>query len=441
MTRVCDMDLNPDKVRPDFVPAEDYTSVEFSRLEQEKLWPKVWLIAAREQQFSKLGDFVRFDIAGESIVIVRREDSSLGAFYNVCQHRGRRLVDELSGNLGDHFVCKYHAWRYDLDGSARYIHHRDDWGGCETFADEQVALKRLRIDTWGGWVWVSMDPDIKPLREFLAPAPEYLRPFEFDNLRITWYKTIRVKCNWKVAIEAFDEAYHVAGTHPQTIRGGGGGAVKAPATRVGDHSVIRIDRNNRMSSGTAAGDPRARLLQAVREQAETLHALYTDHYLRAAERLAVEVPIDANLGQELRRLHREEMELSGARWPDELSDEHINAVGDTWHFFPNTVMLASYNGALWYRARPDGADPGSCLFDIWWLGRHAPGSEPPVEHEVFDSPQAFGNTNFFLAQDFGNVEQVQEGVSSRGFVGARTNPVQEVAVSHLHEVIRRYLSE
>ena len=434
-----DIGFRPRPVRPDFIPVEDYTSREFARLENERLWPRVWLIAAREQQFQKTGDFVRFDIGSDRIVIVRKEDGSLAAFYNVCQHRGRLLVDAPSGNIGDHFTCKYHAWRYDLDGATRYIHHHDDWSSCPTFGEEQVSLKSVRLDTWGGWVWVTMDPQSKPLREFLAPAPELLAPFEFENLRITWYNTVRVRCNWKAAIEAFDEAYHVAGTHPQAARSGAAAVPKAPAVRVGDHSVIRIDRNNRMTSNRVAGDPRQRMLEAIREQASTLHALYTDHYLRAVERLAVEVPADANLGLELKRLHREEMENAGARWPADLTDEIINKAGDTWHFFPNTVVLASYNGALWYRARPDGLDHEYCYFDIWWLGRHAPGEEPPVRHDVYASPEAFGDVNFFLSQDFSNMEQVQEGMSSRGFNGARTNPVQETAVSHLHEVLHAYL--
>jgi hypothetical protein len=218
--------------------------------------------------------------------------------------------------------------------------------------------------------------------------------------------------------------------------------MKAPAVGVRDHSVIRIDRNGarRMPAGQSAGDMRRRMLESVREQAATLQALVTDHYLRAAERMAVEVPADADLGKELRRLHREEMERAGARWPVNLTDEIINEAGDTWHIFPNTVLLASYNGALWYRSRPDPKDPEACFFDIWWMGRYAPGQEPPIQHDFYESRELFGNSNPFLAQDFGNIEEVQQGMKSRGFSGSRTNPVQEVAISHLHEVIRRYLT-
>ena len=429
----------PQLLRPDYVPAADYISDTFAALEREKLWPKVWLIAAREEQLKEKGDFVRFDIGGESIVIVRKKDDSLGAFYNVCQHRGRMLVEEETGNLKGQFNCRYHNWSYDYDGRPRHIRNREDWDGCPDVSDEALSLKKLRIDTWGGWVWVAMDPDIEPLHDYLAPIPEALNPFEFENCRITWHVTQRVNCNWKTGIEAFNEAYHVEGTHPQMVKYGGTLA-KAPAYPVGKHASIRISRNSISQANpliTAKKDPRQNIVDATRELAPTLKALYVDHYERAAERLLAEVAPDADVGKEFRRLHMEEMALAGARWPATLTDEHIAEVGDTWHIFPNSVLLASFNGALWYRCRP--VDTEWCLFDIWWLGRHAPGKEPPFEHQYFPSVASFKGTNPFLEQDFSNMESVQRGMRSRGFTAARTNPLQEAAISNLHRVIYDYV--
>ena len=426
-------------VRPDYVPAEGYISDDFAKLEQEKLWPKVWLIVAREEQFKESGDFVRFDTAGESIVVVRKKDGSYGAFYNVCQHRGRILVDQESGNLNGQFVCRYHNWSYDYDGKPRYIRNREDWEGCPNVSNDDLALKPVRIDTWGGWIWVSMDPDIEPLRDYLAPIPDALDPFEFEECRLNWFVTVRVNCNWKTGIEAFNEAYHVEGTHPQTVKFGGT-LIKAPAYPVGKHASIRISRAAMSKANPLLKeqkDPRQSIVEHAREMAPTLKALYVDHYERAAERLMTEVAPDADIGKEFRRLHMEEMAAAGARWPARLTDEHIAEAGDTWHIFPNSVLLASFNGALWYRCRPDGTE--SCLFDIWALGRHAPGKEPPFDHQYFPSVEAFKGANPFLEQDFSNMESVQQGMHSRGFTGARTNPLQEAAISNLHKVIYDYI--
>ncbi|RYG26014.1 MAG: Rieske (2Fe-2S) protein, partial [Burkholderiales bacterium] len=113
-------------VKPDFLPPDGYLSPEIVQLEKDKLWPRVWLIAAREEQFKRRGDFVTFDIADESILILRGKDDVLRAFYNVCQHRGRRLIDAEFGNLGTQVVCGFHAWRYDLDGTVDYIKNEED---------------------------------------------------------------------------------------------------------------------------------------------------------------------------------------------------------------------------------------------------------------------------------------------------------------------------
>ena len=428
--------------RPDFVRSSDYTSVEFAQLEAEKLWPAVWLMAAREEQFQRAGDFVRFDIAGEPIVLVRKNDGTIAAFYNVCRHRGRLLVDDLHGNLGARFFCRYHAWSYDLDGKPVYIRNRDDWDECSSFTDDDMSLKGLRVECWGGWVWVTMSPDIEPLLDYLAPVANHLAPFELDRCRAAWAVTVRVKCNWKAALEAFNEAYHVEGTHAQLNKYGA--LAKAPAYDVGKHTSIRIDRgkSTRRTEADAPADmpdPRQIILANAREMSSMLKALYTGPYIRAAERLAAEQLQSENLAAEFKRLHREEMESSGARWPENLTDEHIAEFGDTFHLFPNAVFLVNYNGALCYRARPDSLNPGSCYFDIWSLCRYAPGQEPEFDHTFFPDVQSFKGTNPFLDQDFGNLERVQEGMQSRSFNAARTNPSQERAISHLHEMIDSYL--
>lgn len=430
------------KTRPDLVRKEDYLSADFAARENDLLWPRTWLLAARQDQFKRTGDFVRFDIAGESIVIVRRRDESLAAFYNVCQHRGRPLVDELSGNIGNRFFCRYHAWTYDLDGAADYIKSVDDWDHCSSLNAKSTSLKKLRLECWGGWVWVSMDPDIEPLADYLAPVADMLDPFEIDRCHPYWSVSVRVRCNWKTALEAFNEAYHVEGTHPQMNKYGGT-STKAPAHPIGKHAAIRISRGapgQKSASGVVGVDPRVGIAMNARELAGTLQALYVDHYLRAAERLAVEPARSDNPMADLRALHREEMEKAGARWPDRLTDDHIAAVGDTFHLFPNVVFLLSFNGALCYRIRPDGDRPDSCVFDIWSLGRHAPGQEPDYANRTFPSVEAFEGVNSFLQQDFSNMERVQQGMKSRGFEVALINPVQERAISHLHEMIDRYLA-
>ncbi|MGE0743560.1 MAG: SRPBCC family protein [Hyphomonadaceae bacterium] len=420
---------------------EMYYSKDHARLESERLWPKVWLIACREQEVENIGDFVVFDIGAESIVVVRSADDGLKAFYNVCQHRGRRLKDGC-GNTGKTIFCRFHGWRWNIDGSINHIVNREDFDPSPRF-EEGVALKPVKLDTWAGWVWVSMDPNIKPLREYLAPAVELLDPFELENTRITWHKTLVFPCNWKTIVDAFNEAYHVEATHAQVLRFG---HPKSASAAYGDHAHFFYPPPK--SAAPAAplkkfADMREQIRAREHERDELLHALISPYSLRAADRLLTEAPADGTTQEIMacyRKLHREEMEKAGAKWPDKLNDAHIAKTGVDWHLFPNQMVLPCIDGAQWYRARPNGDDPESCIYDIWWLERYAPGKEPPVVHEFYPDPESFKGQNAFLEQDFSNLIAVQKGMRSRGFQGLRPNPVQEVAVSNFHRAVERYLA-
>src|SRR4029079_16053798 len=108
-------DLQPMLVRPDgFVPKERYTTRAFAELEQERLWPRVWQIAGREEQGAGAGDFIEYVIGGETVLVVRAANGALNAFYNTCLHRGRRLADGCGTFAADEIKCGYHGWCYAL---------------------------------------------------------------------------------------------------------------------------------------------------------------------------------------------------------------------------------------------------------------------------------------------------------------------------------------
>src|SRR5690606_30823630 len=153
-------------------PKSDYLH-EFHRLEIERLWPKTWQVACREQEIANPGDYVNYEIANESILVVRNENGGIRAFYNVCPHHGRRLCDNERGNLSSIF-CGYHAWTFDLDGKVTTIPARDDWQGCPAASNEDFALTPVQVDTWAGWVWINMDPEAPTLHEYLGPIPSRL---------------------------------------------------------------------------------------------------------------------------------------------------------------------------------------------------------------------------------------------------------------------------
>jgi hypothetical protein len=131
---------------------------------------------------------------------------------------------------------------------------------------------------------------------------------------------------------------------------------------------------------------------------------------------------------------------SGAGWP-ELSFEQMGKAGADWHVFPNLVFLQTPDAALAYRARPNGNDPDTCLFDIWSLVRYAPGTEPALRREFYPDPMVDTVERFglILSQDFQNMGAVQSGMHSLGFEGSRTNPLQESSVTNFHKTLYQYL--
>jgi hypothetical protein len=145
----------------------------------------------------------------------------------------------------------------------------------------------------------------------------------------------------------------------------------------------------------------------------------------------------------MQQFQKEAAESDGAGWaPISFADQY--KAGQDWHVFPNMIFLPYPDGALFYRARPDGDNPDSCIFDIWSLARYAEGAEPPLQREFYHGAEDYKVEAHFgkiLAQDFSNMLQVQQGMKSSGFRGSRTNPKQEVPVSNFHRALRELLEQ
>lgn len=426
-------------LRPDFIPPADY-SPEFHRLEMERVWPRVWQIACREEEIPNVGDYVNYEIGQESILVVRNAPSSIKAFYNVCPHRGRRLRDDARGNLKAIF-CGYHAWTFDLDGKPTAIPSEEDWKKCPNFSEEDVSLSRVRSDTWAGWVWINMNPDCEPLHEYLAPLPKELDAFEWDKCRMRSYSTLIFPINWKVALEAFVEGYHLTGTHPQLLKYGtpylpGLTEYMGPGQR---HAPHLGHRHYEFDDESEYKDPRKYVRDDLLDIYNQLHGLVHEEGARAAERVLAELPEGTTLQEcyaAYGKFLREETLKSGASFPD-LSSAKTNVT--EWQVFPNSSILPSPEGAFWYRSRPNGDNPNSTIFDVWSLGRFAPGKEPKVKQEVYENLKDFKGKNPILEQDFSNMIAVHKGMRSRGWKGARPSPIQESNVYNLHRVLHDYI--
>ena len=438
-------------VRPDFVPKEGYLSREFAGLEAERLWPRVWQVACRLEEIPRVGDFVTYDILEESVIVVRTGggERDIRAFFNVCQHRGRRLTQGCGH--ANTFMCRYHGWTWRIDGSLAKVLDHDDWKGCSEMTPGDLRLAELKVDTWGGFVFVNMDPNAEPLARFLDPMPSHIDCYELEKLRYRWYKSVRLPCNWKVALEAFNEGYHVAATHPQLLDMAGDDETRS--FPMGKHGMFGYPTSTRPLGAPSkrTGKPvpqdlRPGVVAFYQEMENTLKAIFTARDNEAVRRVLTEVPEGTPPFEVFMKgleFQREAAIASGAGWPA-LSLEQMAKAGTDWHVFPNLVFLQYPDGTLAYRSRPDIDNPDWCIYDIWSLARYAPGSEPPLKREYYHGPEdwktnVIENFGLILSQDFQNMNEVQRGMKSRGFRGARTNPLQETSISNFHKVLYEYL--
>jgi len=192
------------------IPTGRHVDEEFWRLEQEHLWPKVWVLAGRVEDAPTPGSYARFDDLGVPLLLVRGADGELRCFANTCQHRGAPVVRDMAGSART-LRCQYHSWTYDISsGELLHVPDRRD------FVDLDITtrcLPQVRCEVWDGWVFVNRDLDAMPLLDWLAPIPEQLAEFQGPNLRAVVKRSEVVACNWKITAEAFLEVYHFRHIH------------------------------------------------------------------------------------------------------------------------------------------------------------------------------------------------------------------------------------
>jgi phenylpropionate dioxygenase-like ring-hydroxylating dioxygenase large terminal subunit len=197
----------------DVVPRARYTSGDFANLELERLWTRAWQVACREEEIAEVGDFCEYLIGDQSVLVVRSAPDVVHAYHNTCLHRGTRLAAG-SGHFDEGCIrCRYHAWRYDLDGKLIEVVDAEEFAPMPA----DVCLGQVQVDRWGGFVWICLDPGAAPLLEYLEPLPALLAPYHLEGMRIRSYLSTVLPANWKVVVDAFNEGYHVQGTHPQIL--------------------------------------------------------------------------------------------------------------------------------------------------------------------------------------------------------------------------------
>ena len=412
---------------------ERYFSADWMEAERKLLWPKVWNWAARAEDMPDPGDFVTFEIGRESFVVVRGKDMRLRAFFNVCPHRGNRLVSAETGSLPGGFTCPFHSWKFGLDGTNTHVTDR------ETFRPEalcrDLGLTEVRCETWEGFVFINMDADAAPLIEHVGVLADHALPYKLADMRIMRRMQAVWEANWKVGLDGFNEAYHVHAIHPQIL-----GIFNDYHAQIDcyPHGMTRMTtkfahESPRIGSDGLNGDLRW-AMQDV--------GLDPDSFSGRMEEVRPAV-------QQAKRAQAHALGIDWSAFTD-------NQLTDDWNYclFPNMHMGLHPEGVSLLYFRPHASDPRKFILDVIVMMHPQKDSaiKPPAymglpegwdisgeeRAETIVVDWRDGGLGQLFDQDSSLFREVQLGLESAGFRGAILSE-QEQRIGHFHAELERYL--
>src|SRR5690242_19116955 len=196
---------------PETLPAKFYRDPELYQTERREIFARSWLLIGHESQIETPNSYVATSAAGFPIIVVRDKDGTIRAFHNVCRHRAGPLADDGQGKCEGQLVCRYHGWRYALDGRLAAAR---DFGPAEDFDPRDYALKGVQCQSWRGFIFINMDAKAGPLEDTIAPLIKRTDHLPLENFRFERQTTHDIACNWKTYVENYLEGYHIPLVHP-----------------------------------------------------------------------------------------------------------------------------------------------------------------------------------------------------------------------------------
>jgi len=422
------------------ITAERYISSEYMEAEWQRMWPRVWLFAGMASDVAEPGEYLVLNMGRESIVVTCDDEKKVNAFYNVCQHRGARVVVNDRGWVKN-LVCPYHGWTYAHTGELTVVPDQDRFANGVSCAER--SLKPVRTTVWAGMVWVCMDDDAPSLQEYLGPLVDLIEPYRPGDMTLVQDQTVRLNCNYKAVFDNFGELYHVEHIHPQHAT-----IFDCPTAQNGlyrnGHTGVFIDGFT-VNSRLPIPDEPPRHMAAQMRQLGMDPADYNGRVL----------DVRADVQQKRREVGAE----LGYDY-DLLSDDQLSDIVQ-FNVFPNTMVTIQPDNLMIMRARPDPVDPNWCWWDkltflmmpdegtatragsLSFTPRPDPRPDPTMraEHDEFDQEDIIAGRKTMtitIDQDVHLIRDVQAGMHSRGFDTALLNE-DEARVQHYHDWLNHYM--
>ena len=406
------------------VPPTQYTGKDVLAAEYSRLWPRVWQMACREDEIPEVGDHILYEIGDRSLIVVRSAADEVRALYNVCLHRGRQLRD-CPGRVAK-FRCPFHGFTWALDGQLQETPTPWDFPHV---TDGSFRLPEARVGRWGGFVFVNFDQAAPPLETYLEDIPSIFERWPMEARYTAAHVARPIACNWKLAVEAFVESFHVTDTHPQA------------ASYIGDfntqYDVWAGKRHySRMISPRGIASP-------------SMGEMTQDEILQSSEPNGESLRVPE--GETARRAMADRRRavlatVIGAEEAERVTDSEAIDTIQYW-IFPNLVVWWGLAAPIVYRFRPLGNDPGLCLMEAYLLPL-VPKDKPrpkPAKTTHLDIEQSWtdakelGGLGAVFDQDVSNLWAVHKGLKSMRGGATTLARYQENRIRHFHDVLRGYL--
>ncbi|WP_327753884.1 aromatic ring-hydroxylating dioxygenase subunit alpha (plasmid) [Sphingobium sp. SJ10-10] len=405
--------------------------------EVDHVWTRNWLLACREEDIPEIGDRVPLQVGSHSYFIIRSGEDHFKAFHNSCLHRGTLLCSKKES--AETIRCPYHAWEWNADGRLKKIPSHWDF---PEITRNNGSLPEIRLERWGGFIFVNADKDAAPLSEALHVVPEHFREFAPERRYTAARFRKLVRANWKITQEAFQEAYHLYATHPE--------AVPFTGDAQGQYEIWSGDHGHVGRNLTCSAIP-------------SMHAPNEDTALKAGMMFAQGM-CDWHYPQEKPPVLDESGDIRAqlGAWHREVASRVYGRAID----LPDAVMLDSPlyfvypHACFWlseavpfvYQFLPHESDPEMSYFDVRVLlpgpdegplPPAAPAIELDADQSVFAHCPDFGFLGYIFDQDMSNMPLIQKGAHSADpeKPHTRLSAYQEMIIQHWNKVMDEQIAK
>ena len=403
----------------------------FFKLEVQKMWPRVWQMACREEDIPEVGDYTVYENVGMSFLVARTAPDKIQAFYNSCLHRGRKLKTQ--EGCANQFRCPFHGLTWNLDGS--FKENPTAWD-FPHMTKENSRLPEARTGTWGGFVFINPNKDAPDLETVLGPLVKHFERWRLEDC----YKFVHVgkvvPANWKITSEAFMESFHSVDTHPQIM------PFLACANSQYD---VFSDYITRQISANAIPSPHLDASKIT--QQEILDEMTGGAGRRGGAEAGLQVPDGMTARAFMAEVSRQAYNAEdGNDYSDKSDAEMLDAI--LYNCFPNISVWGGFLPNIVYRWRPNGMDVDSALMEVIWLKRcpkDGPRPQPVPFHmlgedEPWTAAEELGGLAEVFEQDMANLPFVQDGMKASGTGVVNLGNYQEMRVRQHHIMLDRYIN-